>query len=156
MPNNFNETEPQPATPETQSNPQPQPTVPNDTNSGQLVVSVFTANQLFPVVGANITVTGENGTNENISEASDTDRSGRSVVFTLPAPSASMSQEPTTAIPFSEYTVRVSHPQYFTAIIENVQVFDGVLTQLPVSLIPLPEISGEDIDNTVIIPRQNL
>lgn len=162
MPNNFNETEPQPATPlaqttpQAQDIPQTQDTPVENTNSGQLVVSVFTANQVLPVVGAAITVTAENGTNENISETSDTDRSGRSVIFTLPAPSASMSQEPTNAIPFAEYTVRVSHPQYFDAIIENVQIFDGILTQLPVNLIPLPEISGRDIDNTIIIPRQNL
>ena len=154
MPNNFNGTEPQPATPQVQ--PEPQPTPEASTSSGQLVVSAFTASEVFPVVGANISVTAENGTNENISQTSDTDRSGRSIVFTLPAPSASMSQEPTTAIPFAEYTVRVSHPQYFTAVIENVQVFDGILTQLPVNLIPLPEFPGDNTTNTVNIPRQNL
>lgn len=156
MPNNFFETEPQPAAPQVQNTPEPQPAPSENTSGGQLVVSAFTASEVFPVVGATITVTGENGTNENISETSDTDRSGRSVVFTLPAPSASMSQEPTNAIPFAEYTIRVTHPQYFTAIIENVQVFDGILTQLPVNLIPLPEIPGDNTTNTVTIPRQNL
>lgn len=124
--------------------------------SGQLVVSAFTADQVYPVVGASVSVTSENGSSPDYNQSSSTDRSGRSVVFTLPAPSASMSQEPTSSNPFGEYTVRVSHPSYFDAVIENVQIFDGILTQLPVGLIPLPELTGKDIDTTIIIPRQNL
>ena len=135
---------------------EPTAQTPETAGSGQLVVSAFTASQTYPVVGASVSVTAENGTSPDYNQSSDTDRSGRSIVFTLPAPSASMSQTPTSAIPFSEYTVRVSHPQYFDAVIENVQIFDGILTQLPVGLVPLPEIAGKDIDTTVIIPRQNL
>lgn len=134
--------------------PTPQPSEAG--GSGQLVVSVSTADQVYPVAGATVSITAENGSSPDFNQTSDTDRSGRSIAFTLPAPNASMSQEPTSAIPFSEYTVRVSHPSYFDAVIENVQIFDGILTQLPVGLIPLPELTGKNIDTTVIIPRQNL
>lgn len=123
-------------------------------SSGGLVVSVFTANQLYPVVGAQVTVTEENS--EEILTSSETDRSGRTVQFTLPAPSASMSQEPTVTIPFAEYKVTVTHPDFFKAVIENVQLFGDVITQLPVNLVPLPELRNAEKTNVVVIPRQNL
>ena len=126
-----------------------------DSSQGQLVVSVFTANQLLPVVNATVTVAAENGTTQE-ELSSDTDRSGRTIAFTLAAPPASASQEPTQSIPFAEYRVTITHPDYFTAVIENVQVFGDNLTLLPVNLIPIPEFSNGDIDRTVIIPRQNL
>lgn len=124
-----------------------------DSSQGQMVVSVFTANQLLPVVNAEVTVVSEGN---SISQTSDTDRSGRTVSFSLPAPSSSVSQEPTNAIPFAQYKVTVTHPDYYPAIIENVQVFGDNLTLLPVNLIPLPELSDKNMNNVVIIPNQNL
>ena len=125
-----------------------------DNSTGNLVVSVFTANQIYPVANAQVTVTEE--TNDKILASSVTDRSGRTKQLTLPAPSASMSQEPTVAIPFAEYKVTVKHPDFFDAVIENVQIFGDVLTQLPANLIPLPELAGGNISNVIVIPRQNL
>ena len=145
MPNSLTNTE---STPETTQNMSP------DDSSGMLVVSVFTANQLYPVVNAQVSVTDENS--DVVLDSSTTDRSGRTTQFTLSAPSASMSQEPTSAIPFAEYKVRVTHPDFFEAIIENVQIFGNVLTQLPVNLVPLPELSNGENAKVVIIPRQNL
>jgi len=145
MPNSLTNTE---STPETTQNMSP------DDSSGMLVVSVFTANQLYPVVNAQVSVTEENS--DVVLDSSTTDRSGRTTQFTLSAPSASMSQEPSSAIPFAEYKVRVAHPDFFEAIIENVQIFGNVLTQLPVNLVPLPELSNGENAKVVIIPRQNL
>lgn len=129
-------------------------TNPTDESTGALTVSVFTANQLYPVVGAQVTVTEENS--DEVLANSITDRSGRTTQFVLSAPSASMSQEPTVAIPFAEYKVTVNHPDFFEAVIENVQIFGGVLTQLPVNLVPLPELSDGNNTKVVVIPRQNL
>lgn len=129
-------------------------TNPTDESTGALTVSVFTANQLYPVVGAQVTVTEENS--DEVLANSTTDRSGRTTQFVLSAPSASMSQEPTVAIPFAEYKVTVKHPDFFEAVIENVQIFGGVLTQLPVNLVPLPELSDGNNTKVVVIPRQNL
>lgn len=129
-------------------------TNPTDESTGALTVSVFTANQLYPVVGAQVTVTEENS--DEVLANSTTDRSGRTTQFVLSAPSASMSQEPTVAIPFAEYKVTVNHPDFFEAVIENVQIFGGVLTQLPVNLVPLPELSDGNNTKVVVIPRQNL
>lgn len=158
MPNNFYQApeEPAPAAPA----PAPQEPEPSNmpmsdnTTTGQLIVSVFTADQIYPVVGAQVNVTEENS--DEILASSTTDRSGRTTLFTLPAPSASMSQEPTVAPPFAEYKVTITHPDFFEAVVENVQLFGGVITQLPVNLIPLPELTDGEPAKIVIIPRQNL
>lgn len=127
-----------------------------DNSTGRLRVSVSTANQLSPVPGATVTVSAQNGDTNTTLDTSVTDRSGSSVTFTLPAPSASFSQEPTVASPFALYQVSVSHPDFYDFIAENVQVFGGITTQLPVNLIPLPELPNGETTKIVIIPKQNL
>lgn len=162
MPNNFyqSQEESTQATPVQMPQPPDETTISNEvpmsdnTTTGQLVVTVFTASQLYPVVGAQVSVTEE--TSDEILSTSTTDRSGRTTLFTLPAPSATMSQEPTIAPPFAEYKVTIRHPDFFEAVVENVQLFGGIITQLPVNLIPLPELAGGEPAKIVIIPRQNL
>ncbi len=127
-----------------------------DNSTGRLRVSAFTANQLSPVAGATVTVSTPDGENSTVVDTSVTDRSGSSITFTLPAPNASFSQEPTTAAPFAVYQVSVSHPDFYQFIAENVQVFGGIVTQLPVNLIPLPELPNGETTKIIIIPNQNL
>ena len=134
---------------------EPQTNAP-DNSTGSLVISVFTASELYPVVGAEVMISAQTGENTDVLDSSATDRSGRTKTFTLPAPSAAMSQEPTALIPFAEYRVSVKAPDYFDAVIENVQLFGGITTQLPINLIPLPELSKGETTKVVIIPRQNL
>ena len=158
MPISFYDSNTTPDSPPENSTPEntlPENNTPSfpDSSEGQMVVSVFTANQLLPVVNAEVVVTSEDN---SISKTSDTDRSGRTVSFSLPAPSATVSQEPTNALPFAQYKVTITHPDYYPAIIENVQVFGDNLTLLPVNLIPLPELSNGNMNNVVIIPNQNL
>ena len=124
--------------------------------SGQLTVSAFTANQLSPVTGATVSISAQGSEAGTVLDSSVTDRSGRSKTFTLPAPSAAISQEPSTLAPAAVYQVFVSHPDFYDFIAENVQVFEGITTQLPVNLIPLPELPNGDTTKIVIIPKQNL
>lgn len=127
-----------------------------DVSSGQLTVSVFTADQLTPVVGAEVSILSEDENSTEILGTSTTDRSGRTTTFNLPAPSFSVSQEPTVLSPFTSYRVRVSHPDFYDLIIEDVQIFGDITTRLPVNLIPLPELFSGDKTKIIVIPKQNL
>ena len=128
-----------------------------DNSAGNLRVGVTTLNQLSPIPDATVTVLSSTAEGENTTiDSSFTDRSGSSKTFTLPAPSASFSQEPTALLPFAIYTVSVSHPDFYDFVAENVQVFGGITTQLPVALIPLPELSDGSRTEIVVIPKQNL
>lgn len=146
MQNFSTEAEPLPASPK--ENTEAKPTK----STGQLIVNVFTANGLFPVPGADVSISDNN----KASASSVTDRSGRTVVFTLDSPAASESLAPSEKKPFSVYTVTINHPDFFETIIENVQIFSDILTQLPANLIPLPELLKEKRAKTVYIPNQNL
>lgn len=68
-----------------------------------------------------------------------TDTSGNTERVELPAPSAILSEqpEPTTVIPYGVYLVIASHPDYYTTIVNDVQIFAGQTALLPVSFIPL-------------------
>lgn len=128
-----------------------------DNSTGQLRIGVTTNNQLSPIAGATVTVSSVNQEGrEEVIDSSVTDSSGNTVTFTLPAPSASFSQEPTVLLPFAIYQVSVSHPDFYDFLAENVQVFGGITTQLPVTLIPLPELSNGERTDVVVIPKQNL
>lgn len=128
-----------------------------DNSEGNLRIGVTTNNQLSPIAGATVTVSSVNqeGAAEVV-DSSVTDSSGSTVTFTLPAPSASFSQEPTVLLPFAIYQVSVSHPDFYDFLAENVQVFGGITTQLPVTLIPLPELPNGERTDIVVIPKQNL
>ena len=128
-----------------------------DNSEGELRIGVTTNNQLSPIAGATVTVSSVNQEGKTqVIDSSVTDSSGNTVTFTLPAPSASFSQEPTVLLPFAIYQVSVSHPDFYEFIAENVQVFGGITTQLPVTLIPLPELSNGERTDIVVIPNQNL
>lgn len=157
--------------PETQVLPQPTPDITDNTinenetgentfpdnSTGQLRIGVTTNNQLSPIPGATVTVSSVNQEGKaEVIDSSVTDLSGNTVTFTLPAPSASFSQEPTVLLPFALYQVSVSHPDFYDFLAENVQVFGGITTQLPVTLIPLPELSDGERTKIVVIPKQNL
>lgn len=128
-----------------------------DNSEGMLRIGVTTNNQLSPIAGATVTVSSVNQEGKTqVIDSSVTDSSGNTVTFTLPAPSASFSQEPTVLLPFAIYQVSVSHPDFYEFIAENVQVFGGITTQLPVTLIPLPELPNGERTDIVVIPKQNL
>lgn len=128
-----------------------------DNSTGELRIGATTNNQLSPIAGATVTVSSVNQEGKaEVIDSSVTDSSGNTVTFTLPAPSASFSQEPTVLLPFAIYQVSVSHPDFYEFIAENVQVFGGITTQLPVTLIPLPELSNGERTDIVVIPNQNL
>ncbi len=128
-----------------------------DNSEGELRIGVTTNNQLSPIAGATVTVSSVNQEGKaQVIDSSVTDSSGNTVTFTLPAPSASFSQEPTVLLPFAIYQVSVSHPDFYDFLAENVQVFGGITTQLPVTLIPLPELPNGERTDIVVIPKQNL
>ena len=125
--------------------------------TGKLVVRVQTALGSFPVEESTVIISrNRNGQNE-IVNFQLTDKSGLTKEITVPAPRKADSLQPSDRFPFSDYNITVQHPLYYTAAIENVQVFGDELSVQVVELTPLPELVNEtNITKTIYIPRQNL
>lgn len=128
-----------------------------DDSSGQIVVQARTASGTQPVPEATVIIyKNRNGKNEVVS-FSLTNEDGTTPTLSLPAPKKADAQAPSASLPFSDYNIAVRHPMFYTAILNNVQVFGDELTIQAVELIPLPEfVNEQDISKTVNIPKQNL
>lgn len=107
---------------------------------GYLIVSVSTAQDAIPIEGALVTVssTDESGASE-LHYTLTTDRSGMTDRLALPAPPRASSLSPGMPDPYAVYNVRVDHPLYQPRGSTNLSIFEGVIADLPVYLVPLEE-----------------
>ncbi len=128
-----------------------------DDSSGQIVVQARTARGTQPVPEATVIIyKNRDGKNQAVS-FSLTNEDGTTPNLSLPAPKKADAQTPSSSLPFADYNIAVRHPMFYTAILNNVQVFGDELTIQTVELIPLPEfVNEQDITRTVNIPKQNL
>lgn len=124
---------------------------------GSIAVRATTARGGSPVSEATVIISKVRNGERNIVSFNLTDKSGKTPDVLVPAPKKSNSQSPSSSLPFANYNITVRHPMYYTAEIDNVQVFGNEMTIQTVDLIPLPEFINErDTTRTTIIPRQNL
>lgn len=110
---------------------------------GTLKVQV-TAGQTIPISNAkvDVSVVLKNGEQNLVTEYTDID--GIVDNISLPAPPVALSlNEENTAVPFSVYTVKISHPDYAPAEYKNAPVFESVKSIQPVTLVPLTENGDE-------------
>lgn len=126
--------------------------------TGTLSVRVFTSRAQIPLPGATVAISRRTGPQRHtLLAVRVTDENGEVGPLTIAAPDLSGSESPGTKTPFASLDIRVEHPGYELEIIEDVQVFSGVDSLLPVALLPLAEqaIPSEE-SNTIYIPPQTL
>lgn len=111
------------------------------TDTGWLQVQVSAANEAIPIESAIVLVLRKVNNATNLIWNLQTDTSGNSERVELPAPPENLSEqpEPVTVIPYGVYLVIASHPDYYTTIVNDVQIFAGQTALLPISFIPLAE-----------------
>ena len=120
--------------------------------TGSLVVRVFTSQAQLPVSGATVIISSpsEDG-RRKVFSIQTTDESGGTQPFQLEAPDKILSEAPGGAVPFSDYSLVVEHPEYYLATFEKLQVFPGVETVQNVPLVPLPQPAGDDITAAPVV-----
>ena len=111
---------------------------------GFLIVQVSTAGGAIPLPGAIVTVRDydpENGGDVgNVIASMVTDRSGKTPILPLPAPSRTLAQSPGSDIlPYALYSVDVGTDRYYENYYANVPIFDGIVAVQPAVLQPLPD-----------------
>lgn len=104
---------------------------------GYLLVNVTSVRELYPVGNAKVTVfTGSIEDMRKISE-SVTDQSGKSELFTLPAPPRYLAEDSANQKPtFAEYNILTEADGFLPTINMGAAVFDGVTSIQNVNLIP--------------------
>ena len=112
----------------------------NKDGTGYLKIRAASANGAFPVSGALVFITDENG---RTAASLRTDISGLTETVALSAPSATLSQSPSDskALPFAVYSVQISKDGFYPVEDLTVPVFDSITAIQSVNLIPLSEFS---------------
>lgn len=107
--------------------------------NGYLAVRVYTSSAQLPIEGAIVTVTQPSANGARLITARITDRSGNIEPIEIPAPNRSESLQSGTPQPFTQVDVIADHPGYERVLIENAQIFSGVISQQNLELIPIEE-----------------
>ena len=105
--------------------------------TGLLTVRVYTSVAQLPIAGAAVTITQETKNGSRLLASRITDESGKITPVRVDTPELSGSLSPGTNNPFAIVNVLVDHPDYERVLIENVQLFPGILTQQNVDLLPI-------------------
>lgn len=112
---------------------------------GALKVIVFAGNEAFPVEAARVEVYDKSGT---LLYSLLTNSGGIAEGMILPAPNKKENDAPGGKDGFTDYVVRVSHPDYESVEFDDVQVFEGIesIQQVFFQVMEYPMISEEDSD----------
>lgn len=128
----------------------------DDTGFGTLIVQTVTADGTLPVAGARVVISRMIDGEKTLQGYDVTDISGRTRVFTLPAPSASLSQTPGNLHPYASYIITVQAEGFGTAEFRNVPIFTGIQSIQEVVLLPIPEFGNNEQDSTTVTETQAL
>lgn len=108
--------------------------------SGSISVRVFTGRAQIPLPGSTVTISRRNPNGkQTLLALRVTNENGEILPILVPTPSLQSSESPGTRFPFTSLDIRVNHPAYQMELIEDVQVFPGILSIQNVQLIPLYE-----------------
>lgn len=107
--------------------------------NGILTVRTYTSAAQLPVEGALVTVTHPTDNGTRLLASRITDRSGTIEPISIAAPDRSQSLSAGTSAPFAQVDITVDSPGYERVLVENAQIFSGVVTQQELELIPIEE-----------------
>ena len=108
-------------------------------SNGFLRVRAYTSLAQLPVEDATVTVTQQGASGSRLLATRITDESGLIPILTIPTPDIGGSQSPGTPVPYTNVDITVDHPDYERVLIENAQIFPGIISEQNIPLIPIEE-----------------
>lgn len=123
----------------------------NPTDSGYLRVDVVNENNNFPIKGADVTISYQDGTT---SETVKTDNSGQTDSISLRTPPLALSLQPGDIKPYADYDVVIKASGFETLTIKGAEVLAGVTAIQPARMIPL--LDNEGLQENIYIPDHTL
>lgn len=103
---------------------------------GFLQVNVTTGEKTIPLENAVVVITTKTPIGQTAVSITPTDANGKTPIITLPAPDSAATDDSNT--PFATYSAEIFLKGYHTVINENVPIFSGITSILPVNMVPLP------------------
>ena len=104
---------------------------------GYLRIRAFTASEALPTPNIPVRIYGNEVQNNGIDYSVVTGNSGQTEIIELPTPDVALSLSPNAAEqPYATYNIEIAGKGFYPKIINNVSVFSGILSILPVELVP--------------------
>lgn len=124
-------------------------------NTGGLIVNVTALKSIYPIKGAYVEVSVNEGGDRRTVDSSYTDESGKSKLFLLPAPDKSLSENEGSSIrPYAVYDVKISADGFVDHIDLGVSVFAGVISVQNVDML-LTSAAGDNLNPRVFDENPN-
>ncbi len=105
--------------------------------NGFLTVRTYTSGAQLPVEDVTVSITRSGPNGARLLATRVTDESGLAGPIVFAAPDRSESLQAGAATPFATVDIIADHPDYERVLVENAQIFAGVLSQQNIALIPL-------------------
>ena len=105
--------------------------------NGFLTIRTYTSAAQLPVEDVTVSVTRPDSKGTRLFATRITDESGLVGPIAIPTPDRSESLQAGVAAPYTTVDIIADHPNYERVLVENAQVFAGVLSQQDIALIPL-------------------
>ena len=113
-------------------------------STGRLIISVFNDTIGKPAPNSTVTISKSDQPEKTIEELI-TNKSGQSDTVVLEAPPTEYSLEPNSPMPYSEYNITVTNPEFDTVTIQNVQILPDVIAEQNIFMKkPLNETTNQD------------
>ena len=104
---------------------------------GYLSVRAFASSAQLPIEGAAIVVTQPSENGARLLASRLTDRNGKIPPISIQTPDRSESQQAGGSSPYTSVDITADHPDYERIVVENVQIFSGILSRQNLEMIPL-------------------
>ncbi len=106
-------------------------------STGYLQIKAYSAYEAMPTPFVTVRISGNDSYNLGVERVTVTGRSGLSEKISLPAPSVTLSQAPNPKEqPYATYDIEAIAEGYYPKKILNVAIFSGILSILPLQMIP--------------------
>lgn len=126
-------------------------------STGYIVAQIFTSRSAIPIERASVSVTLDLPKGQVLRGFRSTNAEGKTTPIEVETPPVELSQSPSNVKPFTSYTIRIDHPDYYTFVIKNAQVFANETSLQIASLIPLKEFeTPQNSVNSFTVTPQNL
>lgn len=124
---------------------------------GSIRAQVFTSRSALPIEGATFTVTVDDSEGQTLKGFRTTDKEGLTSPVEMETPDVNLSLSPSKLKPFTSCNLKIDHPDYYTVLVKNAQIFPGEISIQVAELIPLKEFeSKENSFISVNVLQQNL
>ncbi|MEG1929590.1 MAG: spore cortex-lytic protein [Anaerovorax sp.] len=117
---------------------------------GFITAQVITSRSAIPIEDATLTVTQFDGDGERLKGFRTTNREGLTTPIEIETPDVNLSLRPSVLKPFTSCNLKVYHPNYYTLLVENAQVFPGETSLEIAELIPLKEFESKE-NSTILV-----